>query len=63
MKEFIAVIEARSRGGIAVRLPFDPAAEWGHKARHDVTGTVDGHKVRGKLVVRDGGHYLELGPA
>jgi len=28
-----------------------------------MTGAVNGCKVRGKLVSRDGGHYLELGPA
>jgi Bacteriocin-protection, YdeI or OmpD-Associated len=28
-----------------------------------VTGSVADRKVRGRLTVRDGGHYLELGPA
>jgi hypothetical protein len=37
--------------------------EWGDRERYDVTGTVNGCKVRGKLISRDGGHYLELGPA
>src|SRR5919201_6519603 len=63
MKEFTATVEARPRGGIAIKLPFDPSTEWGDKERHDVTGTVDGRNVRGKLVVRDGVHRLELGPA
>lgn len=33
------------------------------KGRHDVTGSVGGRKVRGRLVARGGGQYLELGPA
>ena len=35
--------------------PFDPAAEWGRRERYDVTGSVDGHKVRGKLISRPDG--------
>lgn len=62
-RTFVAVAQARPRGGIAVRLPFDPSAEWGVKGRHDVTGSIAGRKVRGRLVARDGEHYLELGPA
>ena len=62
-RTFVAVAEARPRGGIAVRIPFDPSAEWGVKGRHDVTGNVAGRKVRGRLVARGGEHYLELGPA
>jgi hypothetical protein len=63
MQTFTATVEARARGGIAIKLPFDPSAEWGDKARHDVTGKVGGRKVRGKLMLIGGGHYLELGPA
>jgi hypothetical protein len=62
-RDFTATVEARARGGIAIRLPFDPSAEWGDKDRHDVTGTVDHRKVRGKLLPIDGAYYLELGPA
>lgn len=62
-RTFVAAVHTRPRGGIAVRAPFDPSAEWGAKARHDVTGSVAGHKVRGRLTTRDGQHYLELGPA
>ena len=62
-RTFVAVAQTRPRGGIAVRLPFDPSAEWGVKGRHDVTGSVAGRKVRGRLVARGGEHFLELGPA
>jgi hypothetical protein len=63
MNNFTAIVEARPRGGIAVKLPFDPSVEWGMKDRHDVTGTINGRKVRGRLTSIDGAHYLELGPA
>ena len=63
IKEFSAVVERRRQGGIALKLPFDPASEWGDRERYDVTGTVAGHKVRGKLIARDSSYYLELGPA
>ena len=61
-RDFVAVIERRRQGGVALKLPFDPAVEWGERARYDVTGNVGGHKVRGKLVSRSGVYYLELGP-
>jgi bacteriocin resistance YdeI/OmpD-like protein/uncharacterized protein DUF1905 len=61
--DFTTTAEARPRGGLSIRLPFEPATEWGNRGRYDVTGTVNGCKVRGKLVSREGGHYLELGPA
>jgi Bacteriocin-protection, YdeI or OmpD-Associated/Domain of unknown function (DUF1905) len=63
MNTFTAVVESRPGGGIAIKLPFDPSSEWGAKQRHDVTGSVSGHKVRGRLRSIDGEHYLELGPA
>jgi hypothetical protein len=62
-EEFTALAEGRPGGGIAVKLPFDPSAAWGERERYDVTGTINGHKVRGKLTSRAGGHVLELGPA
>jgi len=63
MAEFTAIVEGRQNGGIAIRLPFDPNAEWGVRQRHDVNGAVNGHRVRGKLTQRGDAHYLELGPA
>jgi hypothetical protein len=55
--------QPRAGGGIAIRIPFDPASVWGAKSRHDVAGTVAGRKVRGRLIERDGALYMELGPA
>src|SRR5207248_1476345 len=62
-QEFSAEVESRRQGGIALRVPFDLSATWGERERYDITGTVDGHKVRGKLISRAGEYYLELGPA
>ena len=63
MPEFSALIEGRKGGGVAITLPFDPASEWGARDRYDVTGTIGGQRVRGKLVRRERGFRLELGPA
>jgi len=62
MYEFTTIAEGRKGGGIAIKLPFDPAAAWGARDRHDVTGTINGHRVRGKLTEYPDGHRLELGP-
>lgn len=58
-KSFAATVGSRRRGGIAIKLPFDPWVEWGEKERHDVTGTVNGRGVRGTLTSTGGEHYLE----
>jgi hypothetical protein len=60
---FSAIVDGRPRGGISIKLPFDPNAEWGPKDRHDVRGTIDGHTVRGPLHAVDGQYVLEMGPA
>jgi hypothetical protein len=63
MATFTALAEARPRGGIMIRLPFDPDAEWGPKAEHHITGTVGGCRVRGSVRSQPVGAVLELGPA
>jgi Bacteriocin-protection, YdeI or OmpD-Associated/Domain of unknown function (DUF1905) len=62
-RTFTATVEERARGGIAIRLPFDPGEAWGTRERYDVTGTVDEYRVRGRLRAVGGAHYLELGPS
>jgi hypothetical protein len=62
-RRFKATVEPQPRGGRAIRQPFDPSAEWGAKERHDVTGTVNGQRIRGPLTARDGGYLLELRPS
>jgi Bacteriocin-protection, YdeI or OmpD-Associated/Domain of unknown function (DUF1905) len=60
---FRTTAEARPGGGIAIRLPFDPSAEWGEKDTHHITGTVAGCTVRGAVKTVGDDRYLELGPA
>ena len=59
---FRTVVVTDSKGRVIVPVPFDPDAAWGKKARHHVTGTVNGHTVRGVI---DSGEIrgLLLGPA
>ena len=48
---------------VGVPLPFDPNEIWGARERHDVSGTIAGHPVRGPLQLwGDGRYYLALGP-
>jgi hypothetical protein len=62
-RTFTTTVEPRPQGGVSIKLPFNPVTEWGDRDRYDVTGTVGGNRVRGKLKSRSDGHYLELGPA
>jgi hypothetical protein len=60
---FKAIVTADDRGRFVVRVPFDPNRVWGDKARHHVSGTVGGRRVRGSLDELDDGYGLSLGPA
>jgi Bacteriocin-protection, YdeI or OmpD-Associated/Domain of unknown function (DUF1905)/EF hand len=48
---------------VAVPIPFDPNDTWGAKERHDVTGTINEHPIRGPLKADRDGFVLVLGPA
>ena len=43
-------------------VPFDPDEVWGAKAEHPVAGTIDGRRVRGRVVRGGGGWTFTLGP-
>lgn len=60
---FIATVQADPDGRAYVELPFDPAAAWGTKERHHVTGRINGFKWRGPLAFERGAWRLPLGPA
>jgi hypothetical protein len=46
-----------------VSIPFHPDEAWGTRPRYHVSGTVDGHAVRGCLGVAEGQYFLRLGAA
>jgi hypothetical protein len=46
-----------------VSIPFHPGEAWGTRTRYHVTGTIDGHAVRGCLGVAEGQYFLRLGAA
>jgi hypothetical protein len=57
------VVEERPPGGIALEVPFDPAAAWGELDAYHVHGTLGRQPYRGALT-EDGGRWrLELGPS
>lgn len=60
---FRAVVARDGRRRVIVPVPFDPDGVWGSRARHHVTGTVDGFGVRAVLEPFEGGFGLFLGPA
>jgi hypothetical protein len=46
-----------------ITLPFHPNEVWGVKKRHHITGTINGHKVRGSLGSDGKQYFLPLGAA
>ncbi len=60
---FTVTAEARPRGGIAIRIPVDPATLWGERERYYVTGAIEQHPMRGVVESVDGAPYLQLGPS
>ena len=43
-------------------MPFDPDEAWGDKANHPVSGTINGCRVRARLVPSGSGWVLSLAP-
>ena len=54
---------AKSGSRVFIPIPFHPNEVWGMKQRHHVTGTVNGHKVRGSLGSDGIQYFLPLGAA
>ena len=46
-----------------IALPFNPNEVWGIKRRHHITGSVNGHAVRGSLGSDGTQYFLPLGAA
>ena len=53
----------KSGSRIFIPIPFNPNEVWGSKQRHYITGTVNGHGVRGSLGSDGKQYFLPLGAA
>lgn len=62
MKKRFTTTTAAAGKSVVVRVPFDPDDVWGKKAKHHVTGTIGGAKMRAVLERRSGGWEFRLGP-
>ncbi|MGD0378304.1 MAG: YdeI/OmpD-associated family protein [Streptosporangiaceae bacterium] len=63
VQRFDARIAAGPRGHALIVVPFDPDEEWGAKAVHHVSGTVNGCRVRATLEPGDNGWAFAMNPA
>ena len=61
-RRFRAVIAAGPRDSAVITMPFNPDEAWGAKADHPVGGTIEGCRIRTRLVPADGGWVLILAP-
>jgi hypothetical protein len=61
-RQFTATV-AQAGSRVFILLPFDPNAAWGQKAKHYITGAVNGCPVRGPLEREGGAYRLPLGAA
>ena len=52
---------AKSGSRVFIALPFNPNDVWGVKARHYITGSVNGYGVRGSLGSDGKQYFLPLG--
>ena len=61
-QRFEAVL-APAGASVRLLLPFSPDEVWGVKDRHYVTGTVNGHAIRGRIDTDGERSFVSLGPA
>ncbi len=61
-QRFKAIV-SKTGSRVAIPLPFDPNEVWGAKQRHHITGTINGHTVRGPLGSDETHFFLPLGAA
>jgi hypothetical protein len=61
-QRFRAVIAAGAGDKAVITMPFDPDEAWGAKADHPVGGTIDGQRIRARLVRAGTGWVLTLAP-
>jgi Bacteriocin-protection, YdeI or OmpD-Associated/Domain of unknown function (DUF1905) len=63
VQRFDVRVAAGPRGHALIVVPFDPDAQWGVKAVHHVSGSVNGCRVRVTLEPGEGGWGFTLNPA
>jgi hypothetical protein len=61
-QRFRAVIAAGPGDTAVITMPFDPDEAWGAKANHPVGGTIDGWRIRARLLPFGSGWILTLAP-
>ncbi len=61
-QRFRAVIAAGPEDSAVITMPFDPDEAWGTKANHPVGCTIDGRRIRARLLPSRGGWVLILAP-
>ena len=61
-QRFRAVIAADAQESAVIAMPFDPDMAWGAKADHPVGGTIDGRRIRARLMPGGTGWVLTLAP-
>ncbi len=59
-QRFRAVIAAGPGDSAVITMPFDPDEAWGAKADHPVGGTIEGCRIRARLVPAGSGWVLPL---
>jgi len=62
VQRFGAHIAAGPGGRLVIVVPFDPDEVWGAKAEHPVGGTINGRRVRGRLMPGSGGWVFTVTP-
>jgi hypothetical protein len=62
VQRFSARVAPGPRGRGLVTIPFDPDHEWGARAEHRVSGTVNGSRVRGTILAGGPGWVLTITP-
>jgi hypothetical protein len=62
MRRETSLTEPRPRGGVRVRVPFDPVEVWGELDTYHVNGTLGGQPYRGALEQEGARWRMDLGP-
>jgi Bacteriocin-protection, YdeI or OmpD-Associated/Domain of unknown function (DUF1905) len=62
VQRFDAHVAAGPGGRGVIAIPFDPDQVWGAKARHPVSGRIDGRRIRGAIAPGDSGWALTVTP-